>query len=46
MAYYDIKDFIDLKNFKVNYMQKNQDKNKPINIKKNDIMFSFMFENL
>ena len=45
MAYHDTKDFMDLKNFNINYIQKNQDKNQPIDIDNNDIMFSFRFEN-
>ena len=43
-SYIDIKDFIDQKNFKVNNINVNQDKNQPISINKNEIMFSMMFE--
>ena len=43
-SYIDIKDFIDQKNFNVNNININQNKNQPISINKNEIMFSMMFE--
>ena len=45
IAYHDVKDYMDLKNFNVNYIYRNYDKNKPINIDNTNIMFSFKFEN-